>query len=144
MPFSPESQAQTGLKSGSGWRVGYRPSGSFVALVGADIWGIELTASEWQAFRKGILTVAAEMAAAAEHLMAEESITLEHCTAELTLTATGDPSCYSLFLRLHSGRRAEGRWDPAAVTALVETLKGLEWGTMQPKNQPEPQQDQKD
>ncbi len=144
MPLSPESQAQTSLKSGSGWRVGYRPDGSFVALVGADTWGIELTASEWRAFGEGILALVAEMAAAAEHLMAEESITLEHCTDELTLTATGDPSCYSLFLRLHRGRRAEGLWDPAAVSALVEALKGLGFGTIQPKNQPEPQTDQKD
>lgn len=134
MPLNPESQAQTGLKSGSGWRVGYRPGGSFVALVGADTWGMELTASEWQAFGEGILRLAAEMAAAAEHLMAEESITLEHCTDELTLTAIGDPSCYGLFLRLHGGRRAEGRWDPAAVSALVETLKGLGFGTIPPQN----------
>ncbi len=126
MAVSPESQAQSSvLKQGSGWRVGYRPAHTFTALVGSDRWAIELTNSEWQAFAQGLLSLEQGMTEAETHLMPGESITLEHTTNELTLTATGDPSSYQLFLQLHTGRRAEGGWDPESVRPLMQVVKTL-------------------
>ncbi|NJL98104.1 MAG: DUF1818 family protein [Synechococcaceae cyanobacterium RM1_1_27] len=124
--MSPESQAQSAaLKQGSGWRVGYRPARIFPALVGSDRWGAELTDSEWQAFVQGLNSLEQGMREAETHLMQGESITLEHTTDELTLTATGDPSCYQLFLQLHTGRRVEGGWDPESVLPLMQAVKAL-------------------
>lgn len=119
------SQHSSFLRQGSGWRVGYRAGQAFPALLGSDVWALELTESEWQAFVAGIQHLAAAMTAAKDYLMAGEGITLEHTSEGLTLTVTGDPQAYRLFVQLHYGRRGEGLWDPDAVGPLLQAIESF-------------------
>ncbi|MEN9202708.1 MAG: DUF1818 family protein [Thermostichus sp. DG_1_6_bins_120] len=111
------------LRKGSGWRLGWDPTGQhFVALVGGETWALELTREEWQTFVQGVQQLQQDMAAMASQLMAEENVTLERSLPLLTLIATGNSTAWSLYIQLHQGRRGEGFWSAQIVPELCQAL----------------------
>ncbi|MEN9231845.1 MAG: DUF1818 family protein [Thermostichus sp. DG02_5_bins_236] len=120
---TPESMARSPLLKGSGWRLGWDPTGQhFVALVGGEIWALELTQTEWQDFVAGLQRLAQDMEAMGSQLMAEEGITLEQAFPSLTLIASGTATAWSLYLQLHQGRRGEGFWPAEVVPKLCQAI----------------------
>ncbi|UZQ53991.1 DUF1818 family protein [Trichothermofontia sichuanensis B231] len=112
--------AQKVLKQGKGWRLGWDPTAiEFVGLVGTDEWAIELTAAEFQDFCRLLQQLAETMTAMASELMPEERITCEAESEWVWLAVEGYPHAYGLSVIIHSGRRAEGYWPPAAVPGLL-------------------------
>jgi hypothetical protein len=116
------------LKSGAGWRLGWRASDpadsisivtDYPGLVGADDWALELTAVEMADFCRLVQQLSQTMAQMTDELMAEEKIDCEAESDLLWLQVSGDPHSYSLRLLLNSGRRAEGNWAMAAVPELI-------------------------
>lgn len=112
--------AQKVLKQGEGWRLGWDPTAiAFVGLVGTDDWAIELTAAEFQDFCRLLQQLAETMAAMASELMPEERIACEAESESVWLAVEGYPHAYGLSVIIHSGRRVEGYWPPAAVPGLL-------------------------
>ena len=108
------------LKSGDGWRLGWRPATSdYPGLVGSDNWALELTAMEMADFCRLVQQLSQAISHLAGELMAEEKIDCEAESELLWLQASGYPHSYSLRLLLSSGRQAEGNWSAAAVPELI-------------------------
>ncbi|MCJ2542278.1 DUF1818 family protein [Thermostichus vulcanus] len=121
--------ARSPLLKGSGWRLGWDPSGQdFVALVGGEVWALELTRTEWQDFVTGLQRLVQDMEAMGSQLMAEEGITLEQAFPSLTLIASGTATAWSLYLQLHQGRRGEGFWPASAAIELSRAVAQQEVG----------------
>ncbi len=117
---------QTQFLKGTNWRVGYQPDRDpFPAIVGSQMWAIELTAVEWHDFCQGLDQILLNLATIRPHLMAEEHISLEHKTDRIILVATGQPDQFSLYLQIISGRSAEGIWSAEAVPELIEATHKL-------------------
>ncbi len=126
--LTPEQMAmrQLQLLQGPGWRVGRHFQASpYTALVGADTWALELTEQEWQDLGQGVQQLQIDLNAIQAHLMAEETITLEHQTERITLIATGYPHSYYLFLQLHQDRRGEGQWSTEVIPELIAAIQQL-------------------
>ncbi len=111
------------LKSGDGWRIGWNPTAEkFCGLVAGELWSIELTAAEFADFCRVAQQLGQTMAAMAEQLMDEETLSCEQETAEIWMEAAGFPEKYSLRFILQSGRRGEGEWPITAVKPLLKAL----------------------
>jgi Domain of unknown function (DUF1818) len=116
------------LKSGTGWRLGWRDlsSGShYPGLVGSDDWAIEITANEMADFCRLVQQLSRTMAQMTNELMADEKIDCEAESDLLWLQASGYPHSYSLRLLLNSGRKAEGNWATTAVSGLIAATATL-------------------
>jgi hypothetical protein len=86
---------------------------------------MELTAEEFQDFRRLAEELVATLKAMADHLMAEEQLTCELESQQVWLEVEGYPHAYGLRFILQGGRRGEGRWPvPVAdqVMAAIATL----------------------
>lgn len=115
------------LRHGDGWRLGWDAAApTYVALVGSDAWAIELTAAEWQDFRRLINQLTSAMAAAADELMPDEALDCEVESDRLWLGVSGVPHAYEVRLLLKTGRGAEGTWPAIAVAALLDAVRTLE------------------
>lgn len=115
------------LRQGDGWRLGWDGAAPVhVALVGSDAWAIELTAAEWQDFRRLLNQLSSAMAAAADELMPDEILDCEVESDLLWLGASGFPHAYEVRLLLKTGRGAEGTWSAIAVPALIDAVRTLE------------------
>jgi hypothetical protein len=123
LEWSPEGSLPA-IKTGSGWRFGRNLNQHpYTTLLGSDTWAVELTEREWQSFFLGLKRLWQTFTEIQNELMPEEAITLEQQTPELTLILTGiPPQQIRLFLQIHTGRGAEGFWEPEAVFALVTTI----------------------
>jgi hypothetical protein len=108
------------LKSGAGWRLGWRSTiADYPGLVGSDDWALELTALELADFCRLVQQLSRTMAQMTDELMAAEKIDCEAESNLLWLQVSGYPHSYSLRLLLNSGRKAEGNWVAAAVPELI-------------------------
>ena len=108
------------LKSGEGWRLGWRPATlDYPGLVGSDEWALELTAMEMADFCRLVQQLSHTMSQMTAELMTEEKIDCEAESDLLWLQVSGYPHSYSLRLLLSSGRQAEGNWSAEAVPALI-------------------------
>jgi hypothetical protein len=118
------------VQEGEGWRLAVDPSRQpFSVLIGGCGWGVELSAAEAWALRRGVGRLAEQHRGLVPTLMEEESIELE---LELTLEAgslwlalVGDRCHWSLrfVLTPATGQRAvEGSWSPAASGAFAAAL----------------------
>ncbi len=115
------------LREGDGWRVGWDGSAHpFCGLLGGQGWAIELTAEEFQDFRRLSLQLADAMQQMAAELMDEERIACEAESDRLWLEAEGYPQAYELALMLQDGRRAEGRWPASVVPHLMHAMQTLD------------------
>jgi hypothetical protein len=115
------------LKSGSGWRVGWRLAPApYQGLVGTDEWAIELTAAEFEDFCRLSEQLAQTMGAMSQQLMVEEAIAVEAHSDRLWLEAEGYPHAYSLRFILQSGRNVEGSWSAAVVPELLQALRSIQ------------------
>ena len=86
---------------------------------------MELTAEEFEDFRRLAEELVATLKAMADHLMAEEQLTCELESKHVWLELEGYPQAYGLRFILQGGRRGEGRWSaPVAdqVMAAIATL----------------------
>jgi Domain of unknown function (DUF1818) len=125
--FLDNSDMARQLKSGEGWRLGWNPDApEFCGLVGGRDWAIELTQAEFDDFCRLLHQLAETMQQMAQELMAAERICCEVESNLIWLEAEGFPQIYELRLMLLSGRKAEGKWDAAAVPALVSASQTLQ------------------
>ncbi len=114
------------IQEGPGWRLGwdaYAPG--YPALLGGEDWAMELTAEEFEDFRRLAEELVATLKAMADHLMAEEQLTCELESKHVWLEVEGYPQAYGLHFILQGGRRGEGGWPaPVAdqVMAAIATL----------------------
>ncbi len=107
------------LRSGLGWRLGYRPHSPYPALVGGADWAFELTAAELTDFCRLLYQLAAAMEQMKQELMAEEKIACEAASDLLWLEVSGYPDSYDLRLILQQGRQVEGNWSAGVVEPLL-------------------------
>jgi hypothetical protein len=108
------------IKNGTGWRLGWNPQREgYQGLVGGEDWAIELTAPELKDFCTLLQQLAAAMAAMAEELMPEETITCEAETELLWMEVSGFPHSYGVRFILNTGRGFEGGWAGAIVPELL-------------------------
>lgn len=109
------------VKSGSGWRIGWKPDApEFKGLVGTDDWAIELTEAELNDFCRLLAQLADTMKQLATELMEEEKIACEAESDLLWMEVEGYPHAYSLRFILNTGRCVEGKWDAFAVPDLLQ------------------------
>lgn len=114
------------LKQGDGWRIGWSPNADvFKGLVGANVWSLELTASEFKDFCRLALQLSDTMAAMADELMDEERISCEAESESVWLEVEGFPHAYTLHLMLLGGRRGEGLWADSVVPKLLQALQEI-------------------
>ena len=114
------------LLSGEGWRIGWRSDVDvYKGLVGADIWAIELTESEFKDFCKLASQLAETMQIMATELSDAEKICCTQETEDISLEVNGFPDTFTLHLQLLTGRRSEGLWDADAVPFLIEAIADL-------------------
>jgi hypothetical protein len=114
------------IKSGVGWRIGWNPNtAEFKGLVGGDDWAMELTEPELNDFCRLLAQLAESMRQIAAELMDEEKIACEAESDLLWMEVEGYPHAYSLRFILHTGRRGEGSWTPAAVPGLMQATQML-------------------
>ena len=114
------------IKSGPGWRIGWNPEAKvYQGLVGTDEWAIELTAAEFDDFRRLLAQLAETMSQMVEELMDEERIACEAESDLIWMEVEGYPHSYSLRLLLNQGRRCEGNWPENVVTELVQASQML-------------------
>ncbi len=113
------------ISEGEGWRLQVDPARSpYGALIGGEGWASELSAAELRSLREGVLRLAAQHAALAGSLMAEEALELE---LELPLAAAGGGDGGSLWLALCGDRR---HWSLRLVLTPAAAVRGIEgtWG----------------
>ncbi|MFM5888576.1 MAG: DUF1818 family protein [Dolichospermum sp.] len=114
------------IKGGSGWRLGWDLDAvEFKGLVGTEDWAIELTEAELNEFCRLLSQLANTMKHLATELMEEEKITCEAESDLLWMEVEGYPQSYSLRLILNTGRGAEGKWEAAAVSGLLQAIGTL-------------------
>ncbi len=114
------------IREGSGWRVGWDPAAAQYRglLAGAD-WAVELTAEEWQDFRRLVQQLVEAAGAIAPELMPEEHLTCDGETPLVWVELDGDSHTYGLRFILLTGRGAEGAWPPPVVPHLLRGLGSL-------------------
>jgi Domain of unknown function (DUF1818) len=109
------------IKSGSGWRIGWKPDApEFKGLLGTDDWAIELTEAELSDFCRLLIQLADTMKQLATELMDEERIACEAESDLLWMEVEGYPHAYNLRFILNTGRCAEGQWNASAVPGLLQ------------------------
>ncbi|MGB7441998.1 MAG: DUF1818 family protein [Coleofasciculaceae cyanobacterium] len=114
------------VKSGSGWRLGWKPQAStYKGLVGGDDWAIELTEAELEEFCRLLEQLAQTMGKMADELMDQERISCEMESDLLWMEVEGYPHAYSLRFILNSGRCCEGGWQAEAVPSFVQAVGSL-------------------
>lgn len=112
------------IKSGDGWRLGWHPEAPlYPGLVGGEDWGFELTAPEFEDFRRLLMELGATMAAIAEELMEEERITCEAESDLLWLEVEGFPHRYTLRIIVTQQRACEGAWSAIATQELLRAVQ---------------------
>jgi hypothetical protein len=107
------------IRTGQGWRLGYRPHSPYPAMVGGEDWAFELTAAELTDFCRLVDQLAAAMEQMKQELMAEEKIACEAASDLLWLEVSGYPHSYDLRLILQQGRQVEGNWSAGVVEPLL-------------------------
>jgi Domain of unknown function (DUF1818) len=108
------------LTIGADYRLGWKGDASqYCALVGTEDWAIELSRSEFLAFRRLALELAGIMGSMP--LMDQESLACELDCAELWMEVEGWPKDYGLRFILHQGRCFEGEWKSAI--GLIQALE---------------------
>ena len=108
------------IKEGTGWRLGWDPQrDNYQGLVAGEDWAIELTAPEFADFCSLLQQLASTMAAMAEELMPEETITCDAETELLWMEASGFPDNYGIRFILNTGRGFEGGWNGAIVPEVI-------------------------
>jgi Domain of unknown function (DUF1818) len=115
------------LKSGAGWRIGWKPSSKYQGLVGGDDWAFELTADELSDFCRLLGQLVANMRSIQAELMDEERIACEAESELLWMQLAGISSKCSLRLILNTGRSCEGNWVADAVPELVAAVDSLKF-----------------
>ncbi|WP_373542681.1 DUF1818 family protein [Chamaesiphon sp.] len=115
------------LKSGAGWRIGWRPESAYQGLVGGDDWAFELTADELADFCRLLAQLVANMRSMQAELMDEENIACEAESQLVWMQVAGIPNEYTLRLILNTGRSCEGNWAAAAVPELVTAVDSLKF-----------------
>ena len=113
------------LRSGIGWRLGYRPKSPYPAMVGGEDWAFELTAVELADFCRLLYQLAGTMEQMKQELMAEEKIACEAVSDLLWLEASGYPHSYDLRLILQKGRQVEGNWSAGVVEPLLAAARQI-------------------
>ncbi len=114
------------LKSGTNWRIGWNPSApKFKGLVGTDDWAIELTEAELDDFCRLSAQLAETMQQLAGELMDEEKIAIVAESDLVWMEVEGYPNAYSLRFILNCSRGAEGGWNAAAVSGLLQAASTL-------------------
>ncbi|NJK41882.1 MAG: DUF1818 family protein [Acaryochloridaceae cyanobacterium SU_2_1] len=115
------------LKEGTGWRLGWQSETiSFQGLVGNNHWAFELTAAEFNDFRRLFQELAASMQSLRQELMAEERLVCEARSELISMQIEGVPDAYGLRLMLLTGRRSEGVWDAPSTSEILQALQTLE------------------
>ncbi|PSB58609.1 DUF1818 family protein [Chamaesiphon polymorphus] len=115
------------LKSGAGWRIGWRPQSEYQGLVGGDDWAFELTSEELTDFCRLLGQLAANMRSMQAELMDEENIACEAESDLVWMQVEGVPSKYTLRLILNTGRSCEGNWTADAVPDLIAAVDSLKF-----------------
>jgi hypothetical protein len=111
------------IKTGAGWRIGWNPDApQYKGLVGTDDWAVELTAAELDDFCRLLNQLVDTMKHLETELMDEEKIACEAESDLLWMEVEGYPHTYSLRFILNTGRGAEGKWEPAAISGLVQAV----------------------
>jgi hypothetical protein len=113
------------LRTGRGWRLGYRPQSPYPAMVGGEDWALELTAEELADFCRLLNQLANAMAQMKLELMPEEKIACEADSNLLWLGVSGYPDRYDLRLILQTGRQAEGNWSAGTVEPLLAAARQI-------------------
>ncbi|MEO1093773.1 MAG: DUF1818 family protein [Cyanobacteria bacterium J06638_28] len=114
------------LKEGKGWRLGWNPDAiPFQGLVGGDAWAIEMTAGEFEDFRRLTLQLVGILQDMATELMDEERLACEQETPNIWVEVEGYPRTYELRFILLSGRKAEGGWPATATAELVQAIPAM-------------------
>ncbi|MCT7948359.1 DUF1818 family protein [Ancylothrix sp. C2] len=114
------------IKTGNGWRLGWQPNASqYNGLVAGENWAIELTEAELNDFCRLAKQLSDTMQQMTTELMEEEKISCEAESEQLWMEVEGYPSAYSLHFILYSGRGAEGKWPPAAVSEMITAIETL-------------------
>ncbi|WOD38761.1 DUF1818 family protein [Nodosilinea sp. E11] len=115
------------VKEGRGWRLGWDAAApEYKGLLAGQSWAIELTAAEFEAFRRLVLDIKSTMDAIAAELMDDERIACEAEADYLWVEAEGLPNAYGLRFILTSGRSCEGSWDAIASQSIIEQIAHLE------------------
>ena len=116
------------FRQGSGWRVGWQPGrGRYCALVGGDLWGLELTEGEWREFVAACEAIQGGLKAVVDRLMPEESVTLEQEGERVTVIAMGLVTELTLYIRVSGDgdRQCEGFWQGEAISELWQAIAEL-------------------
>jgi len=120
------SSYQRFIQEGPGWRLGWDPRRPiYPALLGGADWAMELTAEEFQDFRRLAEELVATLKAMADHLMAEEQLTCELESQQVWLEVEGYPHAYGLRFILQGGRRGEGGWPAPAANQVIAAISTL-------------------
>ena len=115
------------VKRGSGWRLGWDATApEYKGMVSGADWSLELTATEFQEFRRMVNQLANTLQQMAAELMDEEKITCELESELLWMSVEGYPHTYDLRFILRTGRRGEGAWPATAIAELVPALQTLQ------------------
>lgn len=110
------------LCQGAGWRFGWNGE---QGLLGGEDWALELTATEWQEWCRTCRELWETWQTMQAHLMDEEDLTLERQSQFLMVILTGSRGNPTLYLRLLTGRVAEGQWRGEAAHTLLARIGGL-------------------
>lgn len=113
------------IRSGVGWRLGWKLDAEYCGLVGGENWAIELTQAEFDDFCRLALQLSETIQHLATELMDEEKIACELESDRLWLEAEGYADAYSLRFILLTGRQAEAGWQPEAVPELLQAIQLL-------------------
>ena len=113
------------LKSGTGWRIGWNPTGEYQGLVGGDDWAFELTGTELNDFCRLLRQLVDNMRSIQAELMDQETIACEAESELVWMQVSGLSNQYDLRVILSTGRSCEGNWAAAAVPELVAAVESL-------------------
>lgn len=86
---------------------------------------MELTAEEFEDFRRLAEELVATLKVMADHLMAEEQLTCEVESEHIWLEVEGHPQAYGLRFILQAGRRGEGGWPAPAAGQVIDAIASL-------------------
>ncbi len=93
---------------------------------------MELTAEEFEDFRRLAKELVATLKAMADHLMAEEQLTCELESKHVWLELEGYPQAYGLRFILQAGRRGEGFWPAPVASQVIDAIATLPTPTLSP------------
>jgi hypothetical protein len=114
------------LLSGEGWRVGHSPDAeTFVGLVGAENWAIELNYQEFEDFKLLSRQLIETIAITKSELSDQETLTCSAQTNHIHIEASGLGDRFTIHLQLLNGRRGEGIWTDTAIAQLLDAVKQI-------------------